>query len=212
MKNSRWVDLAPAFQHAVECVKCLRTQTNNKRLTRSGMGSSVWWCFVSVRCWVCWTPEQPPEHPNEWDLLAVARGCPFEDVSFQHAVECVKHLSTQMNNETYRQWHGSSVWGRFRAVSIVSSEGRSCLRLALIPVIFLVVCLVQVIGKRNMWHKGSGNGWGTRIASTTRHEIQAINNGIYHVMITRHVTQSLSGIVHVTTVMPEQNALSGIAT
>ena len=57
-----------------------------------------------------------------------------------------------------------------------------------------------------MWHEGSGNGWGTHVAGTTRREIQAINNGIYHVTITRHVTQSLSGIVHVTTVTPEQNA------
>ena len=63
-----------------------------------------------------------------------------------------------------------------------------------------------------MWHEGSGNRWGTRIAGITRREIQAINNGIYHVTIMRHVTQSLSGIVHVTTVMPEQNVLSGNAT
>ena len=60
-----------------------------------------------------------------------------------------------------------------------------------------------------MWHEGSGNGWGTCVAGTMRREIEAINNGIYHVMITCHVTQSLSGIVHVTTVMPEQNTLSG---
>ena len=47
-----------------------------------------------------------------------------------------------------------------------------------------------------MWHEGSGNGWGTCIAGTMRHEIQAINNGIYHM----------------TTVTPEQNMLSDNAT